>query len=84
MTDNMVLIDVNDGRQIDLPPENVVWILGFGWTASLIALVFNMVYYNLHPSAVDFNVQRFRKRIVLYVCGFRFFKKGIFPLFYHL
>ena len=81
MTDNMVLIDVNDGRQIHLQSEDVFWILGIGWIASFIALVLNIVYYNLHPSAVDFSIGRFRKRIVLYVCGIRFFKKGTINFF---
>jgi len=75
VSDKMVLVDVN-GRKIELIHQDVFWILGTGWIASFLALVLNFVYYNLHPSAVDFNIGRFRKRIVLYICGFRLFKKG--------
>ena len=74
--DSMVLIDSDSGRESSLTSDDVHWILGIGWASSVIALMLNFIYYKLHPSAVDFDLGRFRNRIVLYICGVKFFKKG--------
>ena len=72
----MLLIDNDNGRESSLTSDHVYWILGIGWTSSVIALVLNCIYYKLHPSAVDFDLGRFRSRIVLYICSLKLCKKG--------
>ena len=69
INDNMVLVDVN-GRENPLTAGQILGILGIGWASSIIAFVLNLVYYKAHPSAIDFgSLERFKKRIILHLCG---------------
>ena len=41
------------GRTYDFTPSHVFITLGVGWAAFGLALVFNLLYYVLHPSQVS-------------------------------
>ena len=66
----MKLIDVN-GVEHPLSDYNVTIILVVGWTSFILAYVFNILYYKVHPSGVDFNFSRFRNKLHFYICGYR-------------
>ena len=66
----MVLIDVN-GVPHELTSLHVHVMLGVGWTAFLLAWVFNILHYRLHPFAVDFNIGRLKNKLFLYIFGKR-------------
>ena len=68
----MVLIDVN-GVPHELTSLHVHVMLGVGWTAFLLAWVFNILHYRLHPFAVDFNIGRLKNKLFLYIFGKRVF-----------
>ena len=42
-----------DGRTYNFTPSQVYITLGVGWAAFILALIFNLVYYVLHPSQVS-------------------------------
>ena len=72
----MVIVDVN-GRKNDLTTGQVYWILGIGWGASILSFIMNLVYYKVHPSAIDFeSIERFKKRIILYLYGEVYYPKA--------
>ena len=68
----MVLIDVN-GVPHELTSLHVHVMLGVGWTAFLLAWVFNILHYRLHPFAVDFNIGRLKNKFFFYIFGKRVF-----------
>ena len=41
-----------EGKIYDFSPSQVFITLGVGWAAFILALIFNIVYYVLHPSQV--------------------------------
>ena len=66
--EDMVLIDVN-GVPHPLTRHHVHLMLAIGWTAFLLAWLCNIAYYKLHPSAVDFKLERLRNKMFLYFFG---------------
>ena len=67
---SMKLVDVN-GMEHQLSDYNVTMMLVVGWMSFILAYVFNIFYYKVHPSGVDFNISRFRNKLHFYVCGYR-------------
>ena len=68
ITNNMKLIDVN-GYPHDLTPYQVRMMIAFGWIAFFLSWMFNVLFYAVHPSAVDFNLKRLREKCYTYVLG---------------
>ena len=46
--------DNSSRRTQDFTPSHVLIMLGVGWAAFFLALIFNLLYYVLHPSQVFF------------------------------
>ena len=68
--DDMKLVDVH-GRVEILTGDQVKMILVSGWVSFLLSWMFNIMYYRVHPSAVDFNPSRARARLFIYIAGRR-------------
>ena len=68
VTDEMKLLDVT-GAEKKLTRSDVHWMMVTGWISFIIAWVLDIIYYKLHPSAVDFNPNRLRRKLSLYVLG---------------
>ena len=66
----MSLVDVH-GRVEGLASDQVMMILVSGWVSFLLSWMFNIMYYRVHPSAVDFNPSRSRARLFIYILGRR-------------
>ena len=64
----MKIIDVN-GYPHDLTPYQVRMMIAFGWIAFFLSWMFNILFYAVHPSAVDFNLKRLREKCYTYVLG---------------
>ena len=64
----MRLIDVN-GNSHPMTKYQVRMMMLLGWVAFLFAWVMNILFYKVHPSAVDFSPKRFKDRCFLYVVG---------------
>ena len=73
--DTMQMIDIN-GRTISLSSNGVTCVLVIGWLSYLLSLILNIIYYYIHPSRLDFDLRRFKRRIVLYICGKKMFQRG--------
>ena len=58
MGDGMTIHDVNGGLHT-ITSNNVQDLLKFGWMVFLAAWVINIIFYLMHPSAVDFSLKRF-------------------------
>ena len=57
----LILVDVN-GIAHNLTKENVNKLLGFGWVFYTLAIIFNLIYYMIHPSSPASIKQRLRCR----------------------
>ena len=66
----MSLVDVH-GRVRLLTEHQVHVTLVIGWVSFLLSWMFNIMYYRVHPSAVDFNPSRSRARLFIYILGRR-------------
>merc|ERR1719350_705615 len=66
----MSLVDVH-GRVRLLTDHQVHVTLVIGWVSFLLSWMFNIMYYRVHPSAVDFNPSRARARLFIYILGRR-------------
>ena len=62
----MEIKDVN-GRPHDLTQYQVQMIMTFGWAAFFLSWISNILYYKVHPSAVDFNPRR--SKLFIYFLG---------------
>ena len=69
-SDDDKILDVN-GRPHSLTQHHVIIILVIGWTSFIMSWIFNILYYKVHPSAVDFKFKRVRARLFIYVFGHR-------------
>lgn len=67
-TNNMKLIDVN-GYPHDLTSFQVRMMIAFGWIAFILSWMFNILFYAVHPSVVDFNPERIRDKCYIYILG---------------
>ena len=65
ITDEMKLIDVN-GVEHEFKSEHVHMMLHVGWSFFFIAWILNIIYYKLHPSAVDFRFARVKGKFEEY------------------
>ena len=72
ISDEMTMVDVH-GRVLDkILTGYLVWvILITGWVSFLLSWMFNIMYYRVHPTAVDFNPSRSRARLFIYILGRR-------------
>ena len=70
LTDEQSIVDVN-GRLHSLTKHHVAVILIVGWTSFIMSWIFNIAYYKVHPSAVDFNLKRARARLFIYLLGYK-------------
>ena len=72
ISDDMTMVDVH-GRVHDkiLTRDLVRVILITGWFSFLLSWMFNIMYYRVHPTAVDFNPSRSRARLFIYILGRR-------------
>ena len=68
LSDSMKLMDVN-GNTHPLTKHQVRMMILLGWMAFLLAWLMNILFYKVHPSAVDFSPKRYRDRCFLYVVG---------------
>ena len=64
-------MDVN-GRLHSLTQYHVVMIIIIGWTSFIMSWIFNIAFYKVHPSAVDFKLKRARARLFIYLFGYKF------------
>ena len=64
----MEIKDVN-GRPYDLTQYHVQMIMVTGWVAFFLSWISNILYYKVHPSAVDFNRGRFSFKFFIYFLG---------------
>ena len=69
-SDDDKILDVN-GRPHSLTRHHIVMILVIGWTSFIMSWIFNILYYKVHPSAVDFKLKRVRARLFIYVFGYK-------------
>ena len=58
----LFLVDVN-GIAHNLTKENVNKLLGFGWGFYTSAIIFNLIYYKIHPSFTDFSPASIKQRL---------------------
>ena len=65
ITDDMKLIDVN-GAKHEFKRSHVYMMLNVGWSFFFIAWILNIIYYKLHPSAVDFRFARVKEKFQEY------------------
>ena len=68
LSDEMTIKDVN-GRAHPMTMYQVILILVIGWVSFLLSWIFNLIYYKVHPSAVDFNFGRSKAKLFLYFFG---------------
>ena len=68
ITDNMKLVDVN-GFEHEITRHHINMMMVVGWISFFLAWILNIVYYALHPSAVDFNLSRLKKKLTVGVLG---------------
>ena len=68
LTNNMKLMDVN-GYPHDLTPYQVRMMITIGWIAFFSSWTMNILFYAVHPSAVDFNLERLRDKCYIYILG---------------
>ena len=81
----MRLIDVN-GNSHPMTKYQVRMMMKLGWVAFLFAWLMNILFYKVHPSAVDFSPKRYKEKCFLYVVGkkIEFFSKQEGILMYFL
>ena len=68
LSDRMRLIDVN-GNSHPMTKHQVRMMMLLGWVAFLFAWLMNILFYKVHPSAVDFSPKRYKEKCFLYVVG---------------
>ena len=68
ISEHMVLIDVN-GIPHTFTSKHVKVMLTIGWSTFLLAWLFNILNYKIHPSAVDFDLKRLKSKLFLYIFG---------------
>ena len=68
ITGDMKLIDVN-GNSHEFTSYHVHMMMIVGWVCFIIAWILNIVYYFLHPSAVDFELSRLHEKLKIPVFG---------------
>ena len=68
ITDNMKLIDVN-GNSHEFTSYHINMMMAVGWVCFILAWILNIVYYFLHPSAVDFKLSTFNQKLKIPVFG---------------
>ena len=74
----MEIKDVN-GRPHDLTQYQVQIIMVIGWVAFFLSWISNILYYKVHPSAVDFNPRRSRSKLFIYFLGRKVKLPGYHP-----
>merc|ERR1719300_23351 len=65
--ENITLVNTVGGTYT-FTPSHVFITLGVGWAAFVLALIFNLLYYILHPSQV--NIKSFKEKRVITVFGY--------------
>ena len=77
LSDSMRLIDVN-GNPHPMTKFQVRMMIMIGWLAFLLAALMNVLFYNVHPSFVDFSPKRFKEKCFIYFFGRKkvFFRSG--------
>ena len=68
LSDSMRLIDVN-GNPHPMTKFQVRMMIMIGWLAFLLAGLMNVLFYNVHPSFVDFSPKRFKEKCFIYFFG---------------
>ena len=68
LSDSMRLIDVN-GISHPMTKFQVKMMILTGWLAFLLAAVMNIVFYKVHPSFVDFSLNRYKEKGLIYLFG---------------
>ena len=68
MSNDMKLIDVH-GVEHKFARHHINWMISIGWLSFFLAAVLNIIYYKLHPSAVDFNLGRMQRKLFLNIFG---------------
>ena len=68
ITGDMKLIDVN-GNSHEFTSYHVHMMMIVGWVCFILAWILNIVYYFLHPSAVDFELSRLHEKLKIPVFG---------------
>ena len=58
---SMNLIDVN-GMDHDLKTYHITMMLLFGWFFFIVSYIVNIVYYIIHPSGVNLNIDHITKK----------------------
>ena len=58
----LVLVDVN-GISHNLTRVNIIKLLVFGWVFYTLAIIFNLIYYKIHPSFTDFSPASIKQRL---------------------
>ena len=61
----LLLLDDN-GTSHNLTKTNVFALLGFGWGFYLMAFIFNIIYYKIHPSFTNFSPASIKQRLGCY------------------
>ena len=61
------------GKTYNFTPSHVFITLGVGWAAFGLALIFNLLYYVLHPSDVShpFKLKNIQEKLVVAVFGYK-------------
>merc|ERR1719282_2311815 len=63
-----IIMENTVGRTYNFTRSHVLITLGVGWAAFGLALIFNLLYYVLHPSQV--NVKNIQEKLVVAVVGY--------------
>ena len=66
--DDLFIVDTN-GMKVPFSRTSVLNQLKFGWLVFFIAVLLNILFYKLHPSAVDFDLKRSRDKMDFYILG---------------
>ena len=68
----MTIVDLHGRVRHEMLTGYKVWIILItGWVSFLLSWMFNIMYYRVHPSAVDFKPSRSRARLFIYILGER-------------
>ena len=72
--EEMILLDMNGNIKF-ISPATVHVMLAVGWGAFIVSWIVNIIYYLLHPLAIDIDLGRFMQRLNFNFLGWRI---GIF------
>ena len=66
--EELFIVSTN-GMKVPFSRSSVQNQLKFGWTVFFLAILLNILFYNLHPSSVDFDLKRSKNKMDFHILG---------------